>query len=335
MRILKILAIGLIVLILLFLIISKFLPKEVKIEESILIKAPVEKIFPMVNTTKNWEKWSPFTQNNSNMKVSYQGPESGVGSIIKWEDDNGFGKLKYKEVVNNGFISGEMIFENKLKSTINWYFENSTEGTLVVWNIITNDLSYPFQRWFSLFANKIIRPDLQKGLSNLKDLCENLNNATTNWFTSEVKIKNIDSFYALTIKDSSYSDYFQLKFDEIFSTLLDYLSKNRIEQTSYPFCTFYTWDTKGVSIFEVGIPVGRKVKSNGRITFTEKSGGRVVYASQFGPYESTSSAHDAIDKFINENKLKLNGSPWEVYITDTKKEPDTAKWETQIFYPIY
>jgi len=334
MRVLKITVIVLFSLVLLFLIISIFLPKEFKVEESVLIKAPVEKIFTMINNTKEWEKWSPFIQNGQSMKISYEGPEAGVGAIIKWEDEQENGKLIFKEVVPNGLISGELSFENNLKSTMNWYFENSNEGTLLVWNIIAKDLTYPFQRWLSLFASKMIRPDLQKGLSNIKDLYENQKAKPTKWLTSEVRVKNVDSFYALTIKDSCYSDYFQVKFGEIYNTLLNYISENKIEQISYPFCFFYKWNIDDVSVFEVGVPIKSEVKTKGRITFVEKAGTRVVYASQFGPYESTTNAHDAIEIYTKENNLQISGYPWEVYITDTKKELDTAKWETQIFYPI-
>jgi effector-binding domain-containing protein/uncharacterized protein YndB with AHSA1/START domain len=337
MKILKIIGIVLLGIILLFLIIALFLPKEIKVEESILINAPVEKIFVMVNKTGNWDKWSPFAENKESTKVYYEGPSEGVGATIKWQendDEDSKGQLKFVEVVPNNMISADLVFENSLKSKLNWYFETSQEGTLVIWNIVSKDLSYPFNRWMGLFAGRMIRPDFKKGLNNLKELCENDLHITKKWQTSEVRSTNIDTYYALTIKDSCISSNFKHKTMEIFNAINEYIAKNNIEQTSYPFCIFYSWNPEGVSVFEAGIPVSTKAKSSGRIIFSEIKGGKAVYASQYGPYESTSDAHDAIELYLKKNNLQINGYPWEVYITDTEKESDTTKWETQIFYPV-
>ena len=57
-------------------------------------------------------------------------------------------------------------------------------------------------------------------------------------------------------------------------------------------------------------------------------------ASYFGPYENIGSVHDAISRYIKVMDLEYAGPPWEIYVTDPMQEPDTAKWETVVCYPI-
>ena len=56
--------------------------------------------------------------------------------------------------------------------------------------------------------------------------------------------------------------------------------------------------------------------------------------SDFGPYELTAKAHTAIHEYIGAHNKKIIGAPWEVYVTDPGLEKDTAKWETDVYYPV-
>ena len=43
------------------------------------VKAKV--IFDQVNDLKMWEKWSPWVEGDSTIKVTYQGPGKGIGAL--------------------------------------------------------------------------------------------------------------------------------------------------------------------------------------------------------------------------------------------------------------
>ena len=61
---------------------------------------------------------------------------------------------------------------------------------------------------------------------------------------------------------------------------------------------------------------------------------KVVKVSYFGDYAKTEQAHADIMHYIEWNKMQIAGNPWEQYITDPMVEKDTAKWQTDIFYPV-
>lgn len=57
-------------------------------------------------------------------------------------------------------------------------------------------------------------------------------------------------------------------------------------------------------------------------------------ASHFGHFNSVKTTYNALQKYITENKIEMNGDPWEMYITNPFKEPDQSKWETKVYFPI-
>ena len=64
------------------------LPREVKVSRSITIDAPSEKVFPLVNSLKEGEKWSPWLQLDPNVRLAYSGPESGIGNRLDWRSNH-------------------------------------------------------------------------------------------------------------------------------------------------------------------------------------------------------------------------------------------------------
>jgi len=335
MKILKILLIIVGILLALFLIIAIFLPTKVFIKETVEINANVNTVFEQVNNFHNWQKWSPFQENDPNMITSFEGPVSGVGSIMKWKSKDGNGSMIITEVSPNILIKSELRFEGMETSFTSFEFEKTSLSTILSWSVDVDDLSYPIGRWMGVFMGRIIRPDFRKGLDNLKSVCETamLINEN-NWHISDIVEKEVKPVIALSIKDSCTVDGFSAKFEEIYSSISAYMQKMKTDASGSPFCVYYNWNPNGIINFEAGIPVSNSISGKGRIVLSELSGGNTVMVSYFGAYENSGMAHDAIDRYLKEKNKKCVGAPWEIYVTDPENEPDTAKWETQIYYPV-
>ena len=66
-------------------------PGTFHVERSITIKAPPEKIFPLINDLRQWDVWTPYNKDPA-MKKSYSGPGSGNGAHYAWEGNSDVGK---------------------------------------------------------------------------------------------------------------------------------------------------------------------------------------------------------------------------------------------------
>ncbi|MFZ4125597.1 MAG: SRPBCC family protein [Rickettsiales bacterium] len=112
-------------------------PSDYRYERSLLIAAPADGIFPFVNAQKEWEKWSPWKDKDPEMKLTYEGAESGVGSIAHWEGNKEVGKgtSTITESVAFERIVFALDFAEPMagKSTVTFTFSPAIEGTKVVW----------------------------------------------------------------------------------------------------------------------------------------------------------------------------------------------------------
>ena len=67
-------------------------PDTFRVERSTSIKAPPEKIFPLINDFHNWPTWSPWEKMDPAMKRTHSGAASGKGAVYEWEGNSKVGK---------------------------------------------------------------------------------------------------------------------------------------------------------------------------------------------------------------------------------------------------
>jgi effector-binding domain-containing protein len=82
------------------------------------------------------------------------------------------------------------------------------------------------------------------------------------------------------------------------------------------------------------VPVQAGVKMPAKYKVMQTSGGAAIKGIYTGGYGSLTQAHNEINKFIEFKNLEITGAPWEVYIINPDQEPDSAKWVTEVYYPV-
>jgi effector-binding domain-containing protein len=323
---------AIIAIIVILISVGFLLPRHVHVERKRVLKAPKGLIFDQVNNFRNWKKWSPWQQIDTNMIVNYFGPESGTASSFTYASNNsklGSGKLTIISSIAFDSIIMEMDFMENGKSTGKFLFTASDTGTLVTW-VMESDLGFnPVSRWFGLFIDKMVGKDLEKGISNLQILTDAImENSYPKVLETEVPARII-----LTISDTCSSTTIGSKLDLLYGKISEVIKENKLTISGAPFSIYHSY-SKGSIEMEAGLPVSSKIETKGEINCREIPPQKVVMVSFFGPYEKSSTAYQQIEKFIKDKQLSISGSPWEEYITDPQLEPDTSKWQTDIYFPV-
>ena len=88
----KTIAIVIVVLIVAVLIYAATKPDTFRVERSLSIKAPPEKIFPLVNDLHNHAVWSPWEKKDPAMERTHSGAPSGKGAVYEWDGNKEIGK---------------------------------------------------------------------------------------------------------------------------------------------------------------------------------------------------------------------------------------------------
>src|SRR5439155_1101645 len=66
-------------------------PGTLRVQRSTSIKAPPERIFPLISDFHQWVTWSPYEQKDPAMKRTYSGAERGKGAVYAWDGDKNVG----------------------------------------------------------------------------------------------------------------------------------------------------------------------------------------------------------------------------------------------------
>jgi effector-binding domain-containing protein len=337
MNILKKIGIGLLSLVILLLVISLFLPSKVKVERSLVMKAPPEAIFAQINTLKNWEQWSAWHKMDPTMALEYEGPAEGLGAKYKWKsEDMGTGEL----LITASVPSKEIITQLDLqmgKADAKYSIEPTEEGTKVTMTFEGDMGMKPWMKYMGLMMDRMIGKSYDEGLANIQKIVENAPPPapapTETEATYKVEETTVTAQPVLTIRAKSTPQELSNKLGEIYSEIIKEMAKTGQKQTSMPFAIYHKWSAEDVDV-EAGIPVDKMGKTNGKINATELKAGKVILVKYYGPYEGSEKAHLAIDSYVKANNKKVTGSPWEVYVTDPGVEKDPAKVLTEIYYPI-
>jgi effector-binding domain-containing protein len=337
MKFLRTLLLIILSLVILIVVVGLFLPSASHVERSTIIKQSPGVVFNQVNTLKNWEKWSPWHKLDTNMLLTYTGPESGVGSTYQWKSKQrnvGNGTLIIVESHPDSFINTSMEFEGMGKSNASYKFEKAPDGTKVTWAMDSKGEGMPWymtipHRYFGLFMDGMVGPDFERGLNNMKEVAEKMP-ATGNYKIEEV---TTDDQMAILIHGKAEMSDISAKLGMLYGKLGAYAGKHGAKTTGHPFAIYHS-AKGGHFVFEAGIPVDKKIASSKDIKFKEMKAGKAIKADYYGDYMGMGRGHRAIKEWMKTNDKKLHGAPWEVYVTDPMAEKDSTKWLSEIYYPI-
>ncbi len=170
---------GLAAVILILVVVVSLQPAAFRISRSTTIAAPPATVFAQVNDFRNWEAWSPWAKLDPNAQFTYEGAESGVGAMFRWDGnaDVGAGSMRITESKPDERILIDLQFLKPFaaRNVTEFMFEPQGEGTVVTWTMSgTHDF---FGKAFSLFADmdQLVGGDFERGLASMKSVAEAAN----------------------------------------------------------------------------------------------------------------------------------------------------------------
>src|SRR5712672_2055935 len=90
-EIIAIIAVVLAIAIAIILIVAATRPNAFSIQRATIVKAPPERLFPLINDFHQWGTRSPYENKDPAMKRSYSGAASGQGAVYAWEGNKNVG----------------------------------------------------------------------------------------------------------------------------------------------------------------------------------------------------------------------------------------------------
>ena len=166
--------ITVVVLIVVFVIIVAMQPVEFRYARNSTFEASPSALFEKTNNLNQWQEWSPWAKIDPNCKMTFGGPDAGVGTSFSWDGNNdvGAGTMTITESHPNDLISIKLEFKKPFESTNATEFTFKADGQKTIMSWTMSGKNNFISKAFGLFVNcdKMIGDQFNKGFDNLKNL---------------------------------------------------------------------------------------------------------------------------------------------------------------------
>jgi effector-binding domain-containing protein len=260
----------------------------------------------------------------------------------------GSGSMKTTDIKSMEALKADLHFVEPFEShaKIDLKMEGEDGKVKVTWSMAGEQGL--IERFFFIFTgsmDKMIGPDYENGLKALKKVCEE---GIKSNFERPKELATIDGFpiFQTTLPGRIYAMIRnKVRFDvmndsgymgKTVGQLMAKLAEHKLTMTGTIYAIGYLYDEKnqvmdvGVAVPVASIPTG-KMEGFQVINIPARGAFGTDY---YGEYKGTEKAHMALSRYMEQNKIKGDGTWMEEYLTDPGMEKNPANWLTRIYYPL-
>ncbi len=151
-------------------------PDSFQISRTVAIKAPAEKIFPLIDSPRAFNTWNPFLKKDPATKVTYRGPERGKGAANDWDGNSNVGRGSFEitetQAPSKVQMRLDMLSPIEAHNRVVFALAPKGDGTEVTWTM-SGPSPYIAKVMHTVFSmDKMVGGEFEKGLADLKALAE-------------------------------------------------------------------------------------------------------------------------------------------------------------------
>jgi effector-binding domain-containing protein len=339
MQFIKKLFFVLVAVVLILVVIGFLLPRQRHVERAIFIDAPPCVVFSQVNGFRHFNDWSPWVAVMPDAQYSFEGPDFGVGSTMRWSTTEPRPESGSQTIVASTpyeQVDAEIDFGGRGSSQIAYLLEPKDGGTMLTWSFETDFGINLLGRFWGLLLDRQLGPLFAQGLTNLKRIAEELPNV--DWSGMEIGITEVPSktIAYFTGSSDTVPDDISAALGAAYGRVAMFISANGLQIDGQPIAVTNYWDERGYG-FDAGIPVSgtpaRGAGPDSPVRMGETYGGRVVRAVHVGPYTDLEETYHIVEAFAKAHQLEANGRSWDVFVSDPGDTPE-EDLITEIYYPV-
>lgn len=151
-------------------------PSVFQVQRTASIKAPPEKIFPLIEDFHRWSGWSPYEKLDPEMKRIYSGAASGKGAVYEWNGNNkvGQGRMEITDASPPNRVTIKLDFLRPFEghNTAEFTLDGRGDSTIVTWAMYGPNRYIAKVMSLFMSLDRMVGRDFETGLANLKAAAE-------------------------------------------------------------------------------------------------------------------------------------------------------------------
>ncbi|MFK4639376.1 GyrI-like domain-containing protein [Paenarthrobacter histidinolovorans] len=122
-------------------------------------------------------------------------------------------------------------------------------------------------------------------------------------------------------------------FGRAFGAVMAAAQAQNTSPTGPPFAMYHGMPTDTVEV-EAGFPVSPDFSAAGEVISGLLPASDAIEAVHKGPYDTLERTYSLILERMSAEGMTPSQTMWEFYLSDPVQEPDPAKWQTRVVWPI-
>lgn len=143
-----------------------------RVERSIRIDAPPERVYPLLEDFRAWRRWSPWEGLDPALNRTFEGPERGPGSVYSWSGNKkaGAGRMEIVRAEPPASLGIKLDFLKPFEShnQIDFNLVPREGGSEVRWAMYGPNTTSSRLMQTVISMDRLVGADFEKGLARLK-----------------------------------------------------------------------------------------------------------------------------------------------------------------------
>lgn len=293
-----------------------FIPGDIKFSSVVLMKANSSALLRTLSNQSAWinsfEKKKPLNSNDTG-KINFN-----------YKDD----LYTIEKVLMNTSEVSIANEEIKVNTLINSIPVND-DSVAVEWAGSIHAGFNPVNRIKFYSYAKSLKSDMKNILVSLKTYLETKGMA----YGLDIKEQRVTDTVLISTKQNYRTFPTTNEIYGLINDLKKYISQQGAKETNPPMLNIQK--DSGYYRTLVAIPVDRQLPETYKFAFKRMVAGKILVTEISGGYSTAIAAMKQMDLYLNDHHLSAPAIPFQSLVTDRSAEPDSSKWITKIYYPIY
>lgn len=308
---------GVVLIVLLVACVYFFIPSRLVVTKIVSVDCNRDGAGRVLGDTVGWIRWWPRTGTS--------GPD--------WDGDQLLFRGAGYKVARRLHRGADIVIDDggrEIPSELAIFPLNNIDSSYLQWQFTQQTSLNPLRRIGQYQAAKRIKGDMAVILDSLRSYLDDPMNV---YGVAIVQASTKDSFLVETTRavkgyPGTGTIYGIVKFLEAFA------HRRGGVRTGYPMLNIDPLEG-GSYRLKMAIPVDRELRDSGDVVFRKLVKGQYLESDVRGGPGAINAALGRIDNYIADHQRTVMAIPFFSLVTDRTVEPDSAKWVTRIYYPIY
>jgi hypothetical protein len=211
-----------------------------------------------------------------------------------------------------------------------WVLPMPEDSSIIEWQVVVNTPRNPIGKIIDYVAT-------QKAKKRMHDIL----------IAMQAFVEKPENIYGMDIKETSITDTLLISTKANFrrypsttdiyklvTNLQNYATHQNANVTGRPLLNIEQQADSGYNV-RLALPVDKVLQDNKDISFTRMIPGKFLVAEVTGGPGAVTTARQQMNQYFEDYRRTSMAIPFQVLVTDRINEPDTSKWKTRIYAPVY